>query len=618
MGSRRRGQISSSGGSSSDRLFNVAGEVLRWAVIADDADDDEIPIPSSLPATKRLPRTHYDDPEEFAQLQSPLLAHEVFSQYQQALEDITYSTSSMNSAQVLSFEGLDLESSGSGVKFQLTIRIPGPNSKKYSSCDVSCSDLLLLSQYPLQDGLQSLRSFNNKTTIKHCLALITYSSANEDRDIEADGPPPSDVEVVEVDEFEVQIKALVATVWEWSNEGSGSLRALTETQVRQLFEDLVKDEAEQQKRQQSSPHGSWNLTRLRSLTTDMRVAEALAGFQHESRWLRHTISSVLDPSGEGECAEGAEADAQAEQQVCMEKAYLASRGLNPSQLGAALHAVTIARDKAGTSSCSSKYKPPLGSMNSWRSALSDSSAATTAAPKAKYKEQGPRVLLVQGPPGTGKTTTLAAMLTCLAEGTGPKERVLACAPTNAALGEVGRRVLGDIQNQQRLSDFRQSSLLPGCSLPLETSNTRESQANSKALKLSSIVLVAGSPAPGKRNTSAAAKLDKLLEPISLRPRVRRLKTSLTHDEYGLVPRADAVMARLLDAPGLHATAVKKSDESSPPLSRQGTKGDSFLSWLLDWLPIKLRALDVQAEKVQDDAPPSLFESVKASTCTCTI
>jgi hypothetical protein len=138
MGSRG-GQISSSDGSSSNSIFTVDGEVLRWAVIAAAADDDEIPIPSSLPDTQQLPPYCYDDPEQFAQMQSTLLAHEVFSQYRGALEKILHSTSSVDSARILKLsfqEGVNINTTGGGTTATplplLSIRIPGRNSGTHS------------------------------------------------------------------------------------------------------------------------------------------------------------------------------------------------------------------------------------------------------------------------------------------------------------------------------------------------------------------------------------------------------------------------------------------------------------------------------------------------------
>ncbi len=47
--------------------------------------------------------------------------------------------------------------------------------------------------------------------------------------------------------------------------------------------------------------------------------------------------------------------------------------------------------------------------------------------------------LVQGPPGTGKTSTTAALLSVLAGVARPGTALLACAPTNAAVGEIAAR-----------------------------------------------------------------------------------------------------------------------------------------------------------------------------------
>ncbi|PNH00301.1 hypothetical protein TSOC_013885 [Tetrabaena socialis] len=66
---------------------------------------------------------------------------------------------------------------------------------------------------------------------------------------------------------------------------------------------------------------------------------------------------------------------------------------------------------------------------------SDASGACGAA-----SARGAEVLMVQGPPGTGKTSTIAAMLSVLSGLQGPPGGVvLACAPTNAAVGELTQR-----------------------------------------------------------------------------------------------------------------------------------------------------------------------------------
>jgi hypothetical protein len=609
MGSRS-GHLSFSGSSGS--LFAIEDDVLRWPVITAAADDDDIIPLVALPATQQLP-SFYSNPAEFAQMQSPLLANEVFSQYRQALEEILHSTSSANSRRISKMSikrdrNTSNSISGGGsapALYKLIINIADRNSGRHSSYDdmsstvMRPSDLLLLSQYPLKDGLHSLRSCSNETTISHCLALVRSVSESHDDDC----PTTAKTEV----------RASVATVWEWSSVGSGSLRVLGQAEFQQLLARSFGQETEQQGRQQS-PRGSWHLTPVLSLVTEVRLAEALAGFQAKGQSLL-TLSSVLHPrsrelSRGADCTEGpsCDDDTQAKQHECLEKGYLSSRGLNPSQMGAALHAVTIAQDSAEASLSESSESDSRGSNNSCWTARSFSSTTKTVAVEADSKGKGPTVLLVQGPPGTGKTTTLAALLISLVEGTGPTERVLACAPTNAALGEVGRRVLGHIQNQHCLSDFRQSH--QGCSLLGRISKTRQPQP-CKVLNLSNIVLVAGSSAPGQSNTSAAAKLEKLLEPISLKPRIQRLWASLRYDEHGLVQCASTVMAQLRDAPRLFATAVKESEgvrEMNFVAVPFRQSKAAYRLWLFSWLPSDLRALASQAANVEDDAPPSLFKS----------
>ena len=200
-------------------------------------------------------------------------------------------------------------------------------------------------------------------------------------------------------------------------------------------------------------------------------------------------------------------------------------------------------------------------------------------------------LLIQGPPGTGKTTTLAALLVLLVEAT-EHQRIMACAPTNTALGEVGRRLLDHIKSKKRLSDLRAESSSLSRSKPA-------SPFPHRVLDLSEVVLVAGSPAPGQSGlASAASKLEELLEPISLRPHMKRLADALGGN--GLLCRLGPFWKALSTAPAQHREYQEAEKQSR-------SQACGFIPWLKSWLSEELKVLASQANTLVVDAPHDIFQ-----------
>lgn len=558
--------------------------VLQWPIV-------HARKPSDLPAPEQL-SLQYAGPQQFARLQAALLAHEVHAQLMQALEHLATEggkTGHDNDA-IRGLLSANKHDSGSG-SLLLTLSLPRSRAPSVTPTRGNSdegpayrpNDVLLLSQRPLKHGLEDLvgpasaaqhQAVASGSGQHHCLALVRRAVEREPGD---ESPAM------------LELGLEIATVWEWMETmavaqplgRSEALTALVGLPLRREEPPLVSGQVplrhDRHCQAGSLPAKPWYMTPLLSLATELRVASALQGFESRS-YNPAFMSRLLRANSFGLAGSGVQGDLNdtvpPRHAAAEVSGYLESRGLNPSQMSACCRVLKYARATADDHDLGG-YDGEAGKSDLSTLSRFDRSLAHDAP-----DGEGPEPLLIQGPPGTGKTTTLAAMLVALVEAQSYDDRVLACAPTNAALGEVGRRVLAHIHNKHRLSDF--VGMAPSGAYP------------ARVLSLSGVVVVAGSPLPGSQN-QAAAKLEHLLAPISLRPRVERLKSAL--GRAGLVPSAGSLLNKLSGA--RHLYAEWRQQNGAEP-------GSGFLGWLMGWLPNDLTQTLNLATTLQTEAPPSLF------------
>jgi hypothetical protein len=279
--------------------------------------------------------------------------------------------------------------------------------------------------------------------------------------------------------------------------------------------------------------------------------------------------------------------------------YSAAVQLNNSQAAAVVQVATAAGagKKLNPSSSWRGAGPPAGS--------SGFNSSTMAAGQQQGKR--PSVVLIQGPPGTGKTSTLAPLLSLLM-GTG--QRVLAAAPTNAAIGELATKLLRTCNSSKLFQDHAATCntcrQAPGGRAGAAAGSAYQGGAgevNSHAalpFRLAHVVLVHST-----QSSNAVAAFQQL-SMLSLNQRVELLQWAL--GPWGWGASRQRLLKLLLEAPQQHTDAMRAaardssssssssssgSDTDDVPGSSSRSRGSRVAAGFWEWLAPQLQQLAAQ-------------------------
>lgn len=205
---------------------------------------------------------------------------------------------------------------------------------------------------------------------------------------------------------------------------------------------------------------------------------------------------------------------------------------------------------------------------------------------------------------TGKTSTVAPLLVGLVDAT--PTRVLACAPTNAAITEVATRVVKLVRKNQRLSDEavvmtvdQLASWEPqGSSAALEPSSTV-----SRKLHLSDMVLVASKRPPQR----PANQTSEELSCINLAARVDRLLDALGPMGWTQVVEGLRGWSERAPEQYIKAQPDQEGEQRTGHRSTNAPGSLSFGVFIKDALQVHMQRLLIVGTTLLGDAPRSVFK-----------